>query len=330
MAGRGAQRAYGPLLQRMLEEQEQLERVSMTRITASFVGGLDLPPLAQGRSRISNASPALPDASHLQRVKTLGALDGVAPRRALRGSASTSRLDASSAYAAMSLAAAGRQRKSVAATHRENVVLKARIADLEALAHHHAAELARLRDAQSTLHETAAERVSKIAVLREISKVLSDTDVDSATMIARLVEMTATALNCERVSLFLLSEDGTELYLKTANDCAPDIRVPVGAGIVGNVAQTKELVNIRDAQSDPRFFKVCAAALALALARRRRAPPRAPRAYAAAPRARARTRPRLARRAMAPLLRARTARRASRRSRSSALSSRRPLAPSSA
>jgi putative ABC transport system ATP-binding protein len=60
-------------------------------------------------------------------------------------------------------------------------------------------------------------------------------------------------LNAERSSLFLL-ENGT-LLLKVARDLQVDdeIRVPIGSGIVGAVAQSGESINITDAYTDPRF-----------------------------------------------------------------------------
>jgi putative ABC transport system ATP-binding protein len=60
-------------------------------------------------------------------------------------------------------------------------------------------------------------------------------------------------LNAERTSLFLL-ENGT-LLLKVARDLQVDveIRVPIGSGIVGAVAQSGESINIADAYADPRF-----------------------------------------------------------------------------
>jgi putative ABC transport system ATP-binding protein len=60
-------------------------------------------------------------------------------------------------------------------------------------------------------------------------------------------------LNAERSSLFLL-ENGT-LLLKVARDLQVDdeIRVPIGSGIVGAVAQSGETINIADAYADARF-----------------------------------------------------------------------------
>jgi putative ABC transport system ATP-binding protein len=63
----------------------------------------------------------------------------------------------------------------------------------------------------------------------------------------------ATLLNAERSSLFLV--DGDELVLKVAEslDEMGEIRIPVGSGIAGAVAQGGEAIRIDDAYADPRF-----------------------------------------------------------------------------
>ncbi len=60
-------------------------------------------------------------------------------------------------------------------------------------------------------------------------------------------------LNAERSSLFLVEND--TLLLKVAKDLQADIeiRVPIGSGIVGAVAQTGQTINIPDAYADDRF-----------------------------------------------------------------------------
>jgi putative ABC transport system ATP-binding protein len=60
-------------------------------------------------------------------------------------------------------------------------------------------------------------------------------------------------LNAERSSLFLV--DGDSLQLKVAWDLQDgvEIRVPIGSGIVGAVAESGQLINIPDAYADDRF-----------------------------------------------------------------------------
>jgi len=63
----------------------------------------------------------------------------------------------------------------------------------------------------------------------------------------------AQLLNAERSSLFLVENDS--LLLKVWEDGDPDneIRIPVGSGIAGAVAQSGKAINIADAYADSRF-----------------------------------------------------------------------------
>ena len=63
----------------------------------------------------------------------------------------------------------------------------------------------------------------------------------------------AQLLNADRASLFLV--EGEELVLKVAEhlDEMGEIRIPLGSGIAGAVAQSGEAIRIDDAYADPRF-----------------------------------------------------------------------------
>lgn len=63
----------------------------------------------------------------------------------------------------------------------------------------------------------------------------------------------ASLLNAERSSLFLV--EGDELVLKVTEDLEEigEIRIPLGSGIAGAVAQSGESIRIDDAYADPRF-----------------------------------------------------------------------------
>ena len=63
-------------------------------------------------------------------------------------------------------------------------------------------------------------------------------------------------LAADRVSLFLVDPVRNELYSKIAQGDADrplDIRLPLGSGIAGNVAQTGATLNIPDAYAEPLF-----------------------------------------------------------------------------
>jgi len=62
-------------------------------------------------------------------------------------------------------------------------------------------------------------------------------------------------LNAERSSLFLVKHEHGHLELKIAEDLDEmgSIRIPIGSGIAGAVAQSGQAMRIDDAYSDPRF-----------------------------------------------------------------------------
>jgi adenylate cyclase len=73
-------------------------------------------------------------------------------------------------------------------------------------------------------------------------------------LIERVVHTASKVMQAERASLFLLDVAAGMLWSKVAQgEESREIRVPLGSGIVGWVAQHDQLVNIRDAYHDPRF-----------------------------------------------------------------------------
>lgn len=65
-------------------------------------------------------------------------------------------------------------------------------------------------------------------------------------------------LNAEAGSIFLINEKTKELELKVATNLSQEeiekIKVPLGKGLAGFVAEKDELVNIKDVQNDNRFY----------------------------------------------------------------------------
>jgi GAF domain-containing protein len=60
-------------------------------------------------------------------------------------------------------------------------------------------------------------------------------------------------LNADRASLFIVEQDS--LVLRVAEDLEDvgEVRIPLGSGIAGVVAQSGESIRIEDAYADPRF-----------------------------------------------------------------------------
>ena len=98
---------------------------------------------------------------------------------------------------------------------------------------------------------------------REVASTGKDTaslQVDSITRI--VVRDFRKVINCERCSLFLMDHSSNELYFKpvggveTGTDVGiQEIRFPADKGIAGWVAMNKQIVNIKDAYLDARFYK---------------------------------------------------------------------------
>ncbi|MBI4351445.1 MAG: GAF domain-containing protein [Elusimicrobia bacterium] len=69
-----------------------------------------------------------------------------------------------------------------------------------------------------------------------------------------IAEQVKTILACDRCSVFIFDRQTNELWSKVALGMQhTEIRVPFGKGIVGHVASTGQILNIRDAYQDQRF-----------------------------------------------------------------------------
>jgi GAF domain-containing protein len=114
------------------------------------------------------------------------------------------------------------------------------------LAEDPAAENALLR---AQLHEE--ER--KLARMQEIGAALGST-LDLDRLLSLIMDKVTELVGADRSTLYLVSDDGRELWSKVAQgDEIREIRLRVGEGIAGWVAQSGAVVNIPDAYADPRF-----------------------------------------------------------------------------
>lgn len=93
----------------------------------------------------------------------------------------------------------------------------------------------------------------KLDLVQEIGLALSSA-LDLDQLLALIMERITRLMDADRSTLFLFTEDGTELSsLVVQGGEAREIRLRPGEGIAGWVAQTGETVNIADAYADPRF-----------------------------------------------------------------------------
>ena len=104
------------------------------------------------------------------------------------------------------------------------------------------------REAQKRWH---AEVEILFDTVRDLASDLSVSDV-----IERLIDRTATHLDCEVVSVLLIESDSTMRMIAARglpDEIVDNTRVRVSEGIAGVVAATGESLLVKDVESDPRF-----------------------------------------------------------------------------
>jgi signal transduction histidine kinase len=108
-------------------------------------------------------------------------------------------------------------------------------------------------DPLHSLEAALRREQKKIALVQEVSRALSESgDLDAllTLIMAKVTEL----MDANRSTLYLVTEDGRWLWSKVVQgDERVEIRLEVGEGIAGWVAETREIVNIPDAYADQRF-----------------------------------------------------------------------------
>ena len=93
----------------------------------------------------------------------------------------------------------------------------------------------------------------KLSLVQEISRALSST-LDPDGLLAMIVEKVTVLMEADRSTLYLVTDGGDELWSKVVQGGeVREIRLAVGEGIAGWVAQSGETVRIADAYTDKRF-----------------------------------------------------------------------------
>jgi HD-GYP domain-containing protein (c-di-GMP phosphodiesterase class II) len=99
-------------------------------------------------------------------------------------------------------------------------------------------------------------QIRRLRKLEEISSVLNST-LNQAEIRKRAIEAATDLMDAEAGSLLLVDEVAGELYFEVAlgekGEGVREIRLKLGQGIAGTVAQTGEPVIVNDVQHDPRF-----------------------------------------------------------------------------
>lgn len=98
--------------------------------------------------------------------------------------------------------------------------------------------------------EKSLENLSRFLNLSEI--ITLQTGIEG--LIKRVVTMASKTLKADRASLFLVDNFKNELWSKVAEGLdVQEIRIPIGKGVAGWVAENDEFINIPDAYKDFRF-----------------------------------------------------------------------------
>jgi signal transduction histidine kinase len=96
-------------------------------------------------------------------------------------------------------------------------------------------------------------KLEQLNLLIEASKIVNST-IEIDKLLVLIMNAATHAIHAERGSLYLLDQAANELWTKVAQgDNITEIRLQIGKGLAGYVAQTGDVVNIGDAYQDPRF-----------------------------------------------------------------------------
>jgi signal transduction histidine kinase/putative methionine-R-sulfoxide reductase with GAF domain len=109
------------------------------------------------------------------------------------------------------------------------------------------------QDPVRTLEAALRREQKKVALVQDVSRALSTVN-DLDQLLILIMHKVTQLMEADRSTLYLLTDDGSQLWSKVAQgDKLIEIRLKVGDGVAGWVAQTRELVNIPDAYADQRF-----------------------------------------------------------------------------
>jgi HD-GYP domain-containing protein (c-di-GMP phosphodiesterase class II) len=101
--------------------------------------------------------------------------------------------------------------------------------------------------------EASERRAVKLGRILDVAKALGS-ERDFTRLMDTILEAAKEVVEADRLSLYIVDRERGELWTKIAQGMgAQEIRIPLGVGIAGVVAQTREPLVIPDAYADPRF-----------------------------------------------------------------------------
>lgn len=114
------------------------------------------------------------------------------------------------------------------------------------------AAMASLAEACEALAQQARQ-LARLNFLVEASKILNST-LDLPELLGIILRIAQEHTGADRGTLFLVDHEQKEIWSLLAHGLEQkEIRLPLGKGIAGSVAQTGEVVNLADAYTDARF-----------------------------------------------------------------------------
>ncbi len=106
--------------------------------------------------------------------------------------------------------------------------------------------------ARPTTPPSPSQRELKLQSILDVAKAMTaERDLDQ--LLPLILSQASRVVEADRCSLFVLDRDRNELWSKVAQGTEGEIRLALGDGIAGTVAQTGEVINIPDAYADDRF-----------------------------------------------------------------------------
>jgi putative methionine-R-sulfoxide reductase with GAF domain len=100
---------------------------------------------------------------------------------------------------------------------------------------------------------SVGKKILDMKALLEVSMAMT-AEKDFLSLLTLIMDEVTSLLGAERSTLYIMDQDKGELRNWIAQgERVGEIRLPVGKGLAGTVAQTKEALNVEDAYSDPRF-----------------------------------------------------------------------------
>ncbi len=110
----------------------------------------------------------------------------------------------------------------------------------------------------SRVHGEAQRRSQELATLNEIASTITST-LDTHEVYRLVVQKLSTYFNVEAGSLLLLDETTGDLHfvmtIEGGEEKLAGMSVPMGQGVVGYVAQSRQWAIVHDPENDPRFYR---------------------------------------------------------------------------